>query len=1368
MNIQNSVAAILSDDGKVVGTGFLASDLLVITCAHVVVAAEKLSGETVQVRFEGQTQILDALVVPEFWLDVDKGDIAVLRLTAAPTGASPLPISTASGSAGHDFYAYGYATVTDVQGIGARGKIVDIVEGGSLVQLNSQEPDHGMSGGPVLDEARRVVIGMVTKGKNKPGKDGSLRNISTTFATAVEVICNACPALRLTETCPYRKLDAFSEQDAPFFFGRGRLVEKLVDGLRRNPRFLAVLGPSGSGKSSVVRAGLIPALRGGQIVGSQDWGIITTRPAKQPFEQLAAAGLKIQDGLENAVRSWKSENPETQRLVLVIDQFEEILISTPDDIRHNFIEELANLLNAPIEITVILTLRDDFYSRFVKDATALAAWLERGLVNAPLFLEKDELKAIVEEPAKSIGLHFDDGLVEVIVDDACEADQTRGRARSTILPLLEFALTQLWELRVDGRLTHDAYQKIGGTTGGLSQWADRIYYELSPAERVSAEAIFCSLVHLGDEKQQIPDVRKMIPMEELEGFEQNQTTRTVTSKLVGARLLSVHSDYESGREYVEIIHDALLREWAMLEEWIDKYRHREQLARERRRRWTIFGLSIGLVLMFALAVFAWVQRNNAVYQAKVALAKQLVAQAESTNALRSDRQMFATLLATYSMELIPSSEASQVLLGSTQARTLAATLLPDFVNSVEFSRDGKLVVSTGGNTVVVLDTTSGKEIARREFSDPVYTAAFSPNGQFIVSSSKNKKVCVWEVASQKDVHCFTKDDNGYQIVFSPNEKYFAAAGEQFIHVWETDTLKLVNKLRTNSGPVFNFVFSQDGSLVVAGDKSFGRVWDVVSGEEIFRLKINGQVNAVAIDSKNQYVVTGGEDSKVRVWDIVAKKEILHVSHAGAVNSVRISPDGKYFASGSSDNTLRLWDLTNGSELSRMSHDVSVFQIAFSPDGGQLVSASSDKTARVWEAATGREIARMAHDELVSAVAFSPDGKYVASGSYDHTVRVWPTATNAVLLRMDSAGKVYSAMFSPDGQLAATGASDGTARVWNISNGKEIYRVDHDWYVFSLAFSKDGKDLVSGGGDTVIVSDVQTGKEIFRGKHSDNIYSVSFSPDGRYVASGGADFTACVWEVASGVTQPQACIQHEGKVHAVAFSPDGRYVVSGSDDRTARVWDAMNGQEILRLEHENEVFSVAFSPDGKFVLTGDSKTAQVWDAATGAKISQVEHNLFVYSATFSPDGKYVVSGGGKIVKIWESATGKEVASLTHGGNINWVAFSPDGKYITSGDDLSGRVWNATTGEEIARMAHGNLVKTVAFSPDGKYIISGGFDRTARIWSWQPDDLVANSCAALPRNLTEDEWQQYLGDVEYEKICPDIQLLIKPTPTLAESQ
>lgn len=234
-------------------------------------------------------------------------------------------------------------------------------------------------------------------------------------------------------------------------------------------------------------------------------------------------------------------------------------------------------------------------------------------------------------------------------------------------------------------------------------------------------------------------------------------------------------------------------------------------------------------------------------------------------------------------------------------------------------------------------------------------------------------------------------------------------------------------------------------------------------------------------------------------------------------------------------------------------------------------------------------------------------------------------------------------------------------------------------------------------------------------HRSRVTSVAFSPDGRYVVSASADYTARVWETASG--REIARMTHEGVVTSVAISPDGKYTISGSTDKTARIWETANSREIARMVNEDIVNSVAFSPEGGDVAAGSEIYAHVWDATTGEEKFPIRFGERVTSVTFSPDGAYVAAGSwNHMVQVWEIQTGERVSTMIHDSNVRSVAFSPDGRYVVSGSrDNTARVWDAATGREVARMTHNDTVSSVAFSPDGKFVVSGALDHWVRVWA-----------------------------------------------------
>ena len=442
------IVRVLRPSGTTAGTGFVVTDDgLIATCAHVVEAAGAGPSDTVRVVFHATSEEREARVEPDWWHGPDAEDVAILRLDGPlPERVMLLLLGSSGGVEGHTLTTFGFPDPKPVEGMAGKCEVVGRTteRGFPVLQLRSSEVTPGFSGAPVLDTVTRRVVGMVTA-ITAPDRYGRLAE--TAFITPTETLRAVCPVLEISEVRPYQGLAAFSEANAEFFFGRQRVVERLVESLQREPRFLAVLGPSGCGKSSLVQAGLIPQLRQGVVPGSDRWGVLVACPADQPFHQLEAQGLTVaSEGLAGAVQAWLEDYPKHKRLVLVLDQFEELLVTYSEELRRDFVAQLTELLEASLSVTVVLVMRDDFYSRFAREARALLPWLERGLVNVPLTLERDELRAIVEEPARAVGLAFEPGLVEAILEDALEAapEGERRAGCSTVLPLLEFALTQLW------------------------------------------------------------------------------------------------------------------------------------------------------------------------------------------------------------------------------------------------------------------------------------------------------------------------------------------------------------------------------------------------------------------------------------------------------------------------------------------------------------------------------------------------------------------------------------------------------------------------------------------------------------------------------------------------------------------------------------------------------------------------------------------------------------------------------------------------------------------------------------------------------------------------------------------------------------
>ena len=805
----------------------------------------------------------------------------------------------------------------------------------------------------------------------------------------------------------------------------------------------------------------------------------------------------------------------------------------------------------------------------------------------------------------------------------------------------------------------------------------------------------------------------------------------------------------------------------------------------------------------AASTQAIANEQEAKRQANAAIARQLAVQAQSLFVTGDSRQMVSVLLAVQSMKMLPdrNEEAMKILQTNSLAIPAAPMTHGTAVYSVAFSPDGKYVASGGCDqqdaqqnctqgSVRVWDVATGKEIAHMTHADRVTRVAFSPDGGYVVSGSWDDTARVWQADRGEEVARLTHDSDVTSVAFSPDGKYVVSGAGDKSALWEAATGREITPMTRNESAA-SVDFSPDGKYVVSGSEDgSARVQEAATGNEVSQVTYINFVQAVAFSPDSKYVISGGCDetaptalgicrqSSARVWEAASGNLIASVTHAGHINSVAFSPDGQEVVSGGGDGTVLVWEASTGREIARTTYDQSANSVAFSPDGTYVVSGSDDKTARVWEAATGREIARMTHDGSVTSVAFSPDGHQVVSASADGIIRIWKVAIGDRIVRMTQNGQVLYVAFSPDSTYLVAGGcqveimlsfcpqGEGIARVWNVITGEEVSQVAHENGVFSVAFSPDGKSVVSGGQEGKIkVWNAQDGQEIadMSNESEYEINVVDFSPDGKYVVSNSNTNTIRVWDAAHGTEI--AHMTPDAYVFFVAFSPNGKYLLSGSMDGTARVWDAAHGTEIARTTYDAGLYSVAFSPDSRYVVSGGCDqedtsgaclqgSARLWEAATGQEITRMTYDAAVRTAAFSPDGKYVVSTiGDQVVQVWEGSTGTEIARITEDSSVGAVAFRPDGNYIVSGAGLTFHLREAATGREIARLAQNNAATFAAFTRDGKYLVSLDGDNTIVAWLYRPEDLIADACSRVTRNLTETEWEQYIGEAfPYRAICP----------------
>ncbi|MHC5749688.1 MAG: WD40 domain-containing protein [Nostoc sp.] len=490
---------------------------------------------------------------------------------------------------------------------------------------------------------------------------------------------------------------------------------------------------------------------------------------------------------------------------------------------------------------------------------------------------------------------------------------------------------------------------------------------------------------------------------------------------------------------------------------------------------------------------------------------------------------------------------------------------------------------------------------------------------------------------------------------------------------------------------------------------------------------SSRVNSVGFSPDGKTLASGSDDNTIKLWDISTGKAIKTLTgHSSKVYSIGFSPDGKTLASSSGDKTIKLWDVSTGKAIKTLTgHSRSVWGVGFSLDGKTLASGSGDKTIKLWDVSTGKAIKTLTgHSRSVWGVGFSPDGKTLASGSDDKTIKLWDVSTGKSIKTLTGhRSLVYSVGFSPDGKTLASGSDDNTIKLWDVSTGKAIKTLtEHSSLVYSVGFSPDGKTLASGSDDnTIKLWDVSTGKAIKTlAGHSSTVIGVGFSPDGKTLASGSDDKTIKLWDVSTGKAI-KTLTGHSSTVIGVGFSPDGKTLASGSDDKTIKLWDISTGKAIKTLAgHSSRIYSVGFSPDDKTLASGSGdKTIKLWDVSTGKAIKTLTgHSSSVWGVGFSPDGKTLASGSSdNTIKLWDVSTGKAIKTLTgHSRSVWGVGFSPDGKTLASGSsDNTIKLWDVSTGKAIKTLiGHSSSVWGVGFSPDGKTLASGSSDNTIKLW------------------------------------------------------
>ncbi|MFP8942133.1 trypsin-like peptidase domain-containing protein [Streptomyces fenghuangensis] len=913
------------DDGGAVGTGFLVAADTVVTCAHVVRAAGGEPGGRVRLAFPHLPGApwTEGHVLPGTWRAPQAQDIAVLRLESTPAGAEPVALGSAEDCRGHRVLSFGFPVQAPEGGhfgYGTAGDLLPAGEAGTLLQLtDANDLTAGFSGGPVLDGTTGLVIGMVTA---IAGPDRHSRGVGIAYATPARQLRELLPELTEYRVCPYRGLEPFTAEHAGWFHGRGAAVEEVLAKLGGRRRAVLLLGPSGAGKSSLVQAGVLPALAEGRLPGSDRWLPVLARPGQDLPAELEHAGLPgaASGGFLSAVERRLAGEPAGRRLLLVVDQFEELLTQPAADGDGDEGERLAaaerqlvELIGSQAAVSLVLVMRDDFYPRLAARAPDLLKALTPGLLNVPATLSAADLHAIVTAPAEAVGLRLEDGLPERIIADVLAAAPSASLSRQapvTLLPPLELALSQLWERREDGRLTHRAYGRIGEVDGSLATWCDTALGRLPAEHRPIARRVLTALVRPADDTHAVPATRRYVPLADLRalatdslpaGPAAGRAFDTVLAALTRHRIVITRTapqpDGTPGRATAELIHDALVRDWAELRDWVAQdhdfhvWLHR---AEERQARHAASGLPGDLLDGTDLT-------EGLDWSAKRGLPPHIsgfltASRHRQQAVIRRTRRVNAFLACALALALLAAG-------GALWQRQIALTAREE-ARSRQLAAEAQTFLETDPDRASSLAVQAYNTSPTHEATDILYTAAARPLRHNLTGHAEGVR----------------------SMVFSPRGNGILAVKEKSgkVHIWDVGgdrvrRLHVLDSLLAKPGAM-EFVSTGGGTLDIVENGGSVESWDVETGLLEDRKVLDTgfspiDTGPVALSSGGSGVaVFGGMDGKVRVCDVGKERSIRSVEvDDGKIGSVILSPDGKSLAavSGFLDEVISVWDPVTG-------------------------------------------------------------------------------------------------------------------------------------------------------------------------------------------------------------------------------------------------------------------------------------------------------------------------------------------------------------------------------------------------------------------------------------------------------------------------
>ena len=1195
---------------------------------------------------------------------------------------------------------------------------------------------------------------------------------------------------KITE--PYKLLSYYETSDAEIFFGREIISEQLVNKII-SYKLVLINGKSGSGKTSLINAGIIPRLV------KQSYFTMVFRDYRYPTETIKTALSKLENinidlrSCQTLLDCIQTTILQTGRsIVIFLDQFERFFINLPEEQWRKFARELKDCLHEfnSQQMNVIISLRVDFYGQLGE------FWDEIPELNTESYqqylkpLNPSEALDAIEKPLERMPekVGYDsDFLTNCLVPSLLQP--TSEESYEQIEPVhLQIVCNQLFEevkkryseqLKAGKIVTikQDLYEDLGGVEGILQGYVEVILNRLySRQQQDEVKTVLKQMVNSRGTREfkSVAEIAENLSLDSdrvqkiLQQLDSSRLIETVSAEDNSFSKYSITHEYlakqisqwytlnELELKRATELYERCLENWKLHKsnriprsqlEYLRKYKptllkwkpEGKQLFQE--SEWLYYGLNTvvvgGLLTLVAVTIAALIGQRNA-----------------ALGEIRASRQTSEALLKTGEQQLDAVIEGLRATTILRQNQMLQLWKPPESYLQLLRGTLWKTIYQT-------------QEQHRLWHEKALTSARFSPNGKLILTASSDRTAKVWNLDGTPLATLTGHEDRVNTASFSPDGTLIVTASlDNTAKIWNLDgTVK--QELIGHEDAVIRASFSPDGkSIITASLDNTAKVWNL---DGIVKQELTGhenRVNSAIFSPDGNLILTASSDRTAKIWNRDGKL-LTTLQHQDVVWRARFSPDGNAIVTASGDNTAKVWNL-EGKLLTTLPHQDAVYNARFSSDGQKIVTASSDNTAKVWNL-QGQLLTTLQHQNDVNSARFSPDGQTIVTASWDNTAKVWDLE-GKLLATLPHRNSVYSPRFSPDGTTIVTASEDHTARVWKLKN-EPLATLRHQDQIWSARFSNDGDKIVTASDDNTAKLWNLEGKHLATLSHQDRVTRAKFHPNSQKIVTASYDNTAKVWNLQGELL---TTLEHQDEVVDVSFSSDGTLIVTASNDNTAKVWD-LTGRLKTTLEHQDQVKTARFSSYDTLIVTAShDRTAKVWNLE-GKLLATLKADEWMVTAIFSRDSdKVLTASWDKTAKIWDLDDALPII-LEHQMAVTNAEFSPDGRRIvTTSFDSTVRIWNLDgtlrailegyqnlinsaefsgnsdavvtasddgmvrisnlDGQELAAITHQESVNSARFNPDGNMIVTASSDRTAKVWEFPSlSELTVQACARVGNYL-----------------------------------